>query len=381
MDAGRRLSSPYLAGPGDARAAARIARMAALIGLLSLVPACATLPEGETLVIDYGGPAPSEAMAIGAEGAAAASLDEGPSTSASSLPADDATRSITERPYWPQAQAPGPLARRRAAPALGPSSGVARGLAHPGASAERASSAASRDPAEPHRGSPPPAAPPTTPSVGSPSGRVFAYEADRVYEVVTAPLRVTVVTLAPGETVVSRASGDTLRWQIGETRSGSDATERVHVLLKPLERGLATNLVLATSGRLYLLALRSGAPDAFDQTVSWTYAPELSADEPMPPRPMDGRYRITPQGRAPRWTPLAVLTDGARTEIIFPGDLASGEAPVLIGRQADGSPRLLTYRQAGNRYLVDEVIEDGELRLGGRQPRVVRIRRLTGAPR
>ena len=222
---------------------------------------------------------------------------------------------------------------------------------------------------------------PSSPSVGAPSGRIFAYEADRVYEVATAPLRVTVVTLAPGETVVSRAAGDTLRWQIGETRSGSGAGERVHVLLKPLERGLATNLVLATSGRLYLLALQSGSPDDFDQTVAWTYSAEVAADEVLEPRPMDARYRITPEGRAPRWTPLAVLTDGARTEIIFPDELASIEAPVLIGRQPDGSPRLLSYRQSGSRYLVDEVVEDAELRVGGARPKIVRIRRLPGASR
>ncbi len=374
MDARRRLSSHYSAGPRNHKPAARTALMiTALVVALILIPACAALPEGEALAAaqrEPGGP-------VEADRAAAPSLGAGPLIPEASRAAVEPMRSPTERPYWPQSQTSRPGAHRRTAAATPPSPVPARSPSREGAQGDKASSAGQPEAAESEGG----VLPVPASSRGAPSGRTFAYEADRVYEVVTAPLRVTVVTLAPGETVVSRASGDTLRWQIGETRSGSGATERVHVLLKPLERGLTTNLVLATSGRLYLLALKSGAPDAFDPTVAWTYAPERSANAAPSQRPMDGRYRIAPQGRAPRWTPLAVLTDGVRTEIIFPDDLASAEAPVLIGRQSDGAPRLLSYRQAGSRYLVDEVIEDAELRLGGLHPRVVRIRRMAGAPR
>ena len=116
----------------------------------------------------------------------------------------------------------------------------------------------------------------------------------------------------------------------------------------------------------------------FDQTVIWTYASLPLASMAKASPPMVARYRITPVGRAPNWTPLAVSSDGMRTEILFPEDLPSGEAPILLGRQADGSHRLLSYRQDGTRYLVDEVIETAELRLGGRQGTVVRIRRLAG---
>lgn len=378
MDARRRLRLSRFAGPGEGRFLLRGAStIAVLMIALSPVPAWASLSEGEVegVALHPSGPE-LEASIAATDQAAAASLATPPVLVPTSS-VEKPTRSATERPY----RASAPRARHRAAGvavrSAAPSADLLARQAPDRALAHTALNLEPSMPSEHARL----ALTPSSPSVGAPSGRIFAYEADRVYEVTTAPLRVTVVTLAPGETVVSRAAGDTLRWQIGETRSGSGAAERVHVLLKPLERGLATNLVLATSGRLYLLALQSGSPDDFDQTVAWSYSAEVSAEDVLEPRPMDARYRITPQGRAPRWTPLAVLTDGARTEIIFPDELASIEAPVLVGRQPDGSPRLLSYRQAGSRYLVDEVVEDAELRVGGARPKIVRIRRLPEASR
>lgn len=67
--------------------------------------------------------------------------------------------------------------------------------------------------------------------------QVFPYDPGRIYEVWTAPLRVTTLTLSPGEAVVSKAAGDTVRWQIGETTSGAGPTQRSHVMIKPLQRG------------------------------------------------------------------------------------------------------------------------------------------------
>ena len=45
--------------------------------------------------------------------------------------------------------------------------------------------------------------------------QVFAWSPGRVYEVWTAPLRVTTLTLGEGETRIAKAAGDTVRWQIG----------------------------------------------------------------------------------------------------------------------------------------------------------------------
>ena len=224
--------------------------------------------------------------------------------------------------------------------------------------------------------------------------QVFAWSPGRVFEIWTAPLRVTTLTLAPGETLLSKAAGDTVRWQIGEASSGSGSEVRTHVMLKPLERGLETNLILTTNRRIYLIDLKSGGADAFNAAVAWdaeassTQTPlvmagataEVRVPDPvvMPEGPLDGRYRIEPQGQRPRWTPTAVFNDGIRTFITLDPDVQVDEAPVLFVLAADGEAQMVNYRQVGGLFVVDRVFDRAELRLGDRRPQIVRIRRLSG---
>lgn len=218
----------------------------------------------------------------------------------------------------------------------------------------------------------------------------FAWEEGRIYEVWAAPLRVTTLTLAPGETVLSKAAGDTVRWQIGETTSGSGAEARAHVILKPLERGLETNLVLTTSRRVYWLELKSGSAEAYNAAVAWDVPADTTAGSPAPQPPadavssrgpadrLDAAYRIVPSGRAPDWTPTAVFNDGVRTFITFPARIEAGEMPALFVLDADGQSRLVNYRQQGGMLIVDRLFDRAELRSSDRRPRRVRLERLAG---
>lgn len=226
--------------------------------------------------------------------------------------------------------------------------------------------------------------------------QVFAWSPGRVYPVRAAPLRVTTLTLGAGETLVSKAAGDTVRWQIGETTSGEGAERRAHVLIKPLQRGLDTNLVLTTNRRVYLIDLTSVGVDGFNVAVAWD-AGALEPIRPIDPAPfgrvrvpdpvatpqgaLDARYRIEPQGRRPRWTPTSVFNDGLRTFVAFDPDLQIDEAPALFVIAPDGEAQLVNYRQSGGLFIVDRVFDRAELRLGDRRPQVVRIHRLQGAAR
>jgi type IV secretion system protein VirB9 len=222
--------------------------------------------------------------------------------------------------------------------------------------------------------------------------QVFSYDPGQVYEVWTAPLRVTTLTLAPGEVIVSKAAGDTVRWQIGETTSGQGPAQRAHVMIKPLERGLETNLVLATSQRVYLIQLRSGGPEAFNAAISWDVAAVSSppADATTGPAaaersglvapvgPLDARYRILPRGSRPAWTPTAVMTDGVRTFLAFPPALGASEAPALFVIGPGGDAQLVNYRQQEGIWVVDRVVDQGELRVGDKHRQTVRITREGG---
>lgn len=221
--------------------------------------------------------------------------------------------------------------------------------------------------------------------------QVFTYEPGRVYEVWTAPLRVTTLTLAAGETIVSKAAGDTVRWQIGETTSGRGPAQRSLVMIKPLERGLETNLVLATSLRVYLVQLKSGPPDTFNAAIAWdlgaVLTPSAATDEALargpdplvtPAGPLDARYRIEPRGRRPAWAPTAVMTDGVRTFLKFPPELSSREAPALFVVGPGGETQLVNYRQQDGLWVVDRVFDRAELRVGHKRGEVIRITREGG---
>ncbi|WP_312572753.1 TrbG/VirB9 family P-type conjugative transfer protein [Brevundimonas sp.] len=200
---------------------------------------------------------------------------------------------------------------------------------------------------------------------------------------------------------MSKAAGDTVRWQIGEVTSGAHGGRQTHVVLKPLQRGLDTNLVLTTNKRVYLIDLKSGPVEGFNPAVAWTFgldavlasssseAVRRPESEPAPVRPEpvvlpegepDGRYRIEPQGRKARWTPTAVFNDGRRTFITFDPDLQVDEAPALFMIAPDGERQLVNYRQVGGLFVVDRVFDRAELRLGDRRPQVVVLRRMPGAP-
>lgn len=100
--------------------------------------------------------------------------------------------------------------------------------------------------------------------------QVFPYADGLVFQAYTAPGRITDIALQIGETLVSVASGDTVRWVIGDTTSGTGADKRTHVLVKPFASGLATNLVITTDRRSYHLALTSIGRTAM-AALSWTY--------------------------------------------------------------------------------------------------------------
>ncbi len=222
--------------------------------------------------------------------------------------------------------------------------------------------------------------------------QLFSYAPGRVYEVWTAPLRVTTLTLGPGESLTAVAAGDTVRWQIGETTSGQGAGRRTHVLVKPLERRLETNLVLTTNQRLYDLHLRSGEAAAFNTAVAWdadahetpgpgpapAAAADLAGPAPWDIAGLDAGYEILPRGRRPAWAPNAVMTDGVRTFIAFPPQMAARPAPALFVIGPDGEAQMVNYRQQGGLFVVDRVIESAELRLGDRRAQVVGIARLKG---
>ena len=220
--------------------------------------------------------------------------------------------------------------------------------------------------------------------------QVWPFTDGALYQVYAAVGRVTVVSLQPGEELVTVAAGDTVRWIVGDTSSGSGDALRVNVMVKPIRSGLKTNLVVTTSRRTYLLELTS-TEKTWMASVSWEYpkdrmlALQRQAQAASAAAPIDAglslekiRFRYAVSGSNPPWKPLRAFDDGEKVYIQFPPGIAQGELPPLfvIGAQGDG--QLVNYRFRSPYYIVDRLFGAAELRLGGDKGDVVRIERTDG---
>jgi type IV secretion system protein TrbG len=218
--------------------------------------------------------------------------------------------------------------------------------------------------------------------------QVYPYADGLLFQVYAAPGCVTDIALQAGETLVSVASGDTVRWVIGDTTSGAGIDKRTHILVKPFTTGLATNLVITTDRRTYHLALTSTANTAM-AAVSWTYPQDAliairrAADEAAAAAPVASglevdqlRFDYAISGDRPAWRPLRAFDDGRQTFIEFPASLGVGEAPPLFLVDRKGDAQLVNYRLHGRFYVVDRLFDAAELRLGTKHQDVVRISRI-----
>lgn len=229
------------------------------------------------------------------------------------------------------------------------------------------------------------------PRLAAPAGMIaFDYEETGVYPLLATPGRITDIVLEPGETLVSQgavAAGDTARWVIGDTSSGAGVARRVHVLVKPTEPGLATNLVINTDRRTYHLELRASAR-TWNAQVSWRYRQgliPLVAASPAPAAPtldlmrVNRGYRI--EGDHPAWRPVAVFDDGRRAYVEFGPGVALDDLPPLYRTGHDGrSAELLNYHVEGRRLVLDRLFDRAELRLGDKR-RAQRVRLVRLAPK
>ena len=229
------------------------------------------------------------------------------------------------------------------------------------------------------------------------SMQVYPFTAGALYQVYTAVGEITDIALQPGEQFVGSgpiAAGDTVRWIIGDTESGTGATRQLHILVKPTRPELMTNLVINTNLRTYYIELRSTA-STYMASVSWQYPQDqlialrrqneqAQASQPIANgidlSRVNFRYDVTGD-RAP-WRPLRAFDDGRQVFIEFPRGIGQGEMPPLfvVGPEGDTS-ELVNYRVRGNYMIVDRLFAAAELRFGSdRNQKRVRIVRTDGRP-
>jgi len=211
-------------------------------------------------------------------------------------------------------------------------------------------------------------------------------------------LQICDVVLQPGEQVNSIDIGDSARWTITPAIEGSGKQQIQHIIIKPLDVGLETSLLITTDQRAYHLQLRSHRT-RYMPKVAFTY-PEDSLkvwqqtkkreEEDIKERtiPETGEYlgdlsfdyRIESDGA--RWTPVRVYHDTQKTVIQMPKTITQTEAPTLLvirdsgGLFTDDETVMVNYRVQGDRYIVDTIFDKAMLIAGvGANQDVVTITR------
>jgi type IV secretion system protein VirB9 len=219
--------------------------------------------------------------------------------------------------------------------------------------------------------------------------QVYPFSEGTIFTGYAAPGLVTDIMLQPGETLVAVASGDTARWVIGDTTSGSADGKQTHVLVKPFSAGLLTNLVITTDRRAYHVRLVSTVATALS-SMRWTYpqddllAVRRQAEAAQAAAPVATGIAISQlhfnysiSGDRPAWRPLRAFDDGAKTYVEFPESLATGDAPPMFVIGLDGKAELVNYRLRDRFYIIDRIFDAAELRLGLKKSQVVRIERMS----
>lgn len=203
-------------------------------------------------------------------------------------------------------------------------------------------------------------------------------------QIVCAVLQVCDVALQPGEQVNQLNGGDP-RFTVEPGISGSGSSQTVHLILKPLDVGLDTTLVVMTDRRVYHFRLRSTRNEHMpfaryiypeDAAAKWAAIrkrEETDIQKNTIPATreylgnLDFNYSV--DGKA-RWKPVRVYNDGVKTIIEMPTAMQQTEAPTLLVVRRDGGifrdpeTQMVNYRVIGNRYIVDTIFDKAILIAG-----------------
>jgi type IV secretion system protein TrbG len=204
--------------------------------------------------------------------------------------------------------------------------------------------------------------------------------------VVCAPLHVCILELEPGEKIVGEPHiGDSIRWEISPSVSGSGSDAIPLIIIKPRIAGLDTTMVVPTDRRAYYVRLES-KPNEYVARVAFSY-PEDSRQKwqeylvkrreaekqekaaaervvELPNTALENMYwNYEIKGGDLSTRPLHVMDDGAKTYIQMPAETIHRELPVLVVKGPNGS-EIVNYRVKDNMYIVDRLFDRAALLLG-----------------
>jgi type IV secretion system protein TrbG len=191
-------------------------------------------------------------------------------------------------------------------------------------------------------------------------GRVLYTFGEGMPVVVCAPLRVCTLELEAGEHIQSPPQiGDGRRWEVTPVSSRSGLSQTALLVIKPIEAGLDTDLIVPTDRRTYVVCLVSDAV-RYISTVAFRYPADdrakwsafqaqqdaaareaesteharcnakLDGGTAMAPNALDHLYFDYKFDGDAAMRPERVLDDGQHTYIFYPSDDRFREVPTLM---------------------------------------------------
>ena len=204
---------------------------------------------------------------------------------------------------------------------------------------------------------------------------LFPYDPHAQTPVNCLPLHVTQIILGPDEKVdpAGVAIGDYVRWSVGVVGN--------QLMVKPVDPGITTNLVVPTNHRTYQFALRTHAP--YMAQVEFYYPEEVqlalaahekaerSAKVEQPEPNLNFNYTIT--GADVAWKPIRAFDDTQHVYIQFPDNTLGDDMPTLMVKQGE-TEALINYTVRGNYYIADRLFKHAALTQGtGANRKVVEV--------
>ena len=252
-------------------------------------------------------------------------------------------------------------------------------------------------------------------AIRGPNGRILFVFGQSQPTIVCGLFLICDIAMEPGEFIDTVSIGDAARWVLNPARVGEGENVTDHILIKPEEAGLVTNLFVATNRRSYMMKLISTERDSMGQ-IGFLYgnsrvmgamtnvaqdssssqlsvegmAPSNDSDMPILPRPRiaplpgqiitvdptpvgsdviakDLNFEYTLAGDRVPWKPIRVYDDGMKTYIDFNKvRVQARELPVFLVNDTDNVGGMINYRYVSgqSRMIIDGLFDKGTLMLG-----------------
>ena len=196
----------------------------------------------------------------------------------------------------------------------------------------------------------------------------------------TSPFELTVITLENGESVTNASTGDPMRWSYALAYSGEGADRQAHIMVKPSQPSISTDMVITTDKRMYTLKLVSTANNKYLRNVKFWYPDEM---QEIQKNLLSDTQNTTPLSNinlakmnfnysmdsaffsSPRWKPTRVFDDGVHTYIQVPDDVSSDDLPALFTVDSGSDTKaLINYRFKKPYFIADKIFKKAVLILG-----------------